>query len=67
MKLNRIKAVLAEKNISQLQLAKDLGKSFSTINAYCCNRKQPSLELIAKIAKILDVDYTELLVIERKS
>ena len=38
MKLNRIKLVLVEKGISQTQLAKDLGKSFSSVNAYCSNR-----------------------------
>ena len=41
MKLNRIKAVLAEKGISQTWLAKQLGKSFSMVNAYACNRIQP--------------------------
>ena len=50
MKLNRIKLVLVEKEVSQTQLAKDLGKSFSTINSYCSNRKQPSLDLLDKIA-----------------
>ena len=43
MKLNRIKAVLAEKGISQTWLAKQLGKSFSMVNAYACNRIQPNL------------------------
>ena len=33
MKLNRIKLVLVEKEVSQTELAKKLGKSFSTINA----------------------------------
>ena len=46
MKLNRIKLVLVEQDVSQTELAKKLGKSFSTINAYCSNRKQPSLELL---------------------
>lgn len=38
MKLNRIKAVLEEKGISQTWLSKKMGKSFSTVNAYVCNR-----------------------------
>ncbi|MCI6894357.1 MAG: helix-turn-helix transcriptional regulator, partial [Bacteroidales bacterium] len=42
MKLNRIKTVLVEKDLSQKWLAEQLGKSFSTINAYCCNRQQPN-------------------------
>lgn len=38
MKLNRIKTVLVEKDVPQTDLAKEIGKSFSTVNAYCCNR-----------------------------
>ena len=38
VKLNRIKAVLLEKGISQTWLAKQLDKSFSMVNAYACNR-----------------------------
>lgn len=62
MKLNRIKAVLVEKDISQTDLAKELGKSFSTINAYCCNRQQPSLELLHRISEILSVSIRDLLI-----
>ena len=62
MKLNRIKLVLVEKEISQMQLAKELGKSFSTINAYCSNRKQPSLDLLNKIAEYLSVNIKDLIV-----
>lgn len=61
MKLNRIKAVLAEKDISQKELAKRLGKSFNTINAYCCNRQQPSLELLNEIANVLSISVKDLL------
>lgn len=62
MKLNRIKLVLVEKEISQTQLAKELGKSFSTINAYCSNRKQPSLDLLNKITEYLSVNIKDLIV-----
>ena len=62
MKLNRIKLVLVEKEISQTQLAKELGKSFSTINAYCSNRKQPSLDWLNKIAEYLSVSIKDLIV-----
>ena len=55
MKLNRIKTVLVEKDVSQTDLAKVIGKSFSTVNAYCCNRQQPSLELLYHIANFLSV------------
>ena len=62
MKLNRIKTVLVEKDVSQTDLAKEIGKSFSTVNAYCCNRQQPSLVLLYHIAKFLSVNIKDLLV-----
>ena len=59
--MNRIKEVLEEKGIKQVWLADKLGKSFNTINGYVQNRKQPSLEVLYKIASILNVDPKELL------
>ena len=61
MKLNRIKEVLEEKGISQTWLAKRLDKSFNTVNAYVCNRSQPTLETLLSIARILDVDIRKLI------
>ena len=49
-------------NKSQQWLAEQIGKSFSTVNAYCCNRKQPSLEILDKVAECLKVDIKELIV-----
>ena len=62
MKLNRIKTVLVEKDLSQKWLAEQLGKSFSTTNAYCCNRQQPNLDTLNKIAKLLSVELKDLIV-----
>ena len=62
MKLNRIKTVLVEKDLSQKWLAEHLGKSFSTTNAYCCNRQQPNLDTLYKIAKLLSVELKDLIV-----
>lgn len=61
MKLNRIKAVLSDKGISQTWLAKQLDKSFSMVNAYACNRIQPNLETLQQIAEILQVDLKDLI------
>ena len=61
MKLNRIKAVLSEKGISQTWLAKKLDKSFSMVNAYACNRIQPNLETLQQIAEILQGDLKDLI------
>lgn len=62
MELNRIKVVLDEKGIKQTWLAEKLNKSFSSINAYACNRKQPSLEVLHQIAEILQVSVKDLIV-----
>lgn len=62
MKLNRIKTVLVEKDLSQKWLAEQLGKSFSTTNACCCNRQQPNLDTLYKIAKLLSVELKDLIV-----
>ena len=61
MKLNRIRAVLEDKGISQTWLAKKLGRSFSTVNAYVCNRSQPNLTTLLDIAQLLSVDMKELI------
>ena len=61
MKLNKIKAVLSDKGISQRWLAKKLDKSFSMVNAYACNRIQPNLETLQQIAEILQVDLKDLI------
>ena len=67
MKLNRIRAVLEDKGISQTWLAKKLGRSFSTVNAYVCNRSQPNLTTLLEIAQLLSVDMKELHYCPRKS
>ena len=61
MKLNRIRAVLEDKGISQTWLAKKLGRSFSTVNTYVCNRSQPNLTTLREIAQLLSVDMKDLL------
>ncbi len=60
--MNRIKEVLEEKGIKQTWLAEKLGKSFSIVNAYACNRRQPSLAVLFEIAKILQVDVKDLII-----
>ncbi|WP_418855715.1 helix-turn-helix domain-containing protein [Prevotella sp.] len=59
--INRIRAVLEDKGISQTWLAKKLGRSFSTVNAYVCNRSQPNLTTLLEIAQFLSVDMKELI------
>jgi len=59
--MNRIKEALQEKGLTQVWLAAQLDKSFKMVNAYACNRKQPSLETLFKIADLLGVGVKELI------
>lgn len=59
--MNRIKQILDERGIKQVWLAEKLNKSFNMVNGYCQNRRQPSLEVLNEIARILDVDVKDLI------
>lgn len=59
--MNRIKEVLKEKGLTQVWLAEQLGKSFNITNSYVCNRRQPNLDLLFKIADLLNVDPKDLI------
>lgn len=65
-KINRIKAVLAEKGIQQKELAEAIGKNVNTIAAICNNKNQPHLSDLKKIAEYLDVDIRDLLISTKK-
>lgn len=58
---NRIKAVLQAKKMSQADLADLLDVRYLTINNYCNNRRQPSIEKLFEIAKVLKVSPRELI------
>ncbi|MDB5272237.1 MAG: family transcriptional regulator [Chitinophagaceae bacterium] len=62
IKINRIKSVLAEKDLSQKDLAKKVKRAPNTITRICNNEGQPTLKLLREIAIALDVDIRELLV-----
>ena len=53
--MNRIKEVLEEKHLTQAWLSDKLGKSYNMVNSYVQNRRQPSLEILFRIAKLLKV------------
>lgn len=61
LNLNRIKVVLAEKNISQIDLSEKVKRDRNTISRICNNRNQPSLVLLHEMAIALDVDVRELI------
>ena len=59
--LNRLRVVLAERNKTNRWLAEQLGKSEITISRWVQNRKQPSLEQLVEVAKVLSVSPKELI------
>ena len=60
--LNRLKVVLVEQKKTGKWLAEQLGKDPSTVSKWCSNMIQPSLEMLIKIAEVLNVDARELIV-----
>lgn len=63
--MNRIKAVLAEKQRTNRWLAEQMGKSENTISRWCSNKSQPSIAQLQEIANLLDVDVRILLKSQR--
>ena len=61
MNVNRIKVVLAEKNLTNKFLAESLSVDPSQVSRWVTNRQQPNLETLLKIANALEVDIRELL------
>lgn len=59
--INRIKVVLAEKRLTNKWLAEQLGKDPATVSKWCTNTAQPTLEMLLKIANVLQVDVRDLL------
>lgn len=60
-KLNRLRVVLAEKELSNKWLAEKLGKSEFTISRWTTNKMQPSLPQLFEIAKLLNIDVKMLI------
>lgn len=58
--MNHIQRSADGKGFKQVWHAEQLGKSFSVVNSYVCNRCQPSLEVLL-IAKIFQVNPKDLI------
>ena len=58
--LNRIKVVLTEQNKTSKWLAEMLEKDPATVSRWCNNRNQPSLDMLDRIAKLLEISMKDL-------
>ena len=59
--INRLKVVLAEKNITNKWLAQEMKTSPATISKLETNSSQLSLVQLLRMADILKINYTELI------
>lgn len=57
---NRLRVVMAEKNITNRWLAAHLGVREMTVSRWSTNKMQPSVAQFINIAKILDVTLEDL-------
>ena len=62
--MNRIGLILNERGLKQKWLSEKLGKTTVMVNLYVKNKRQPNLETLLKISKIIQVDIKELLVLD---
>lgn len=60
-RINRIKVVLVEQNRTGKWLAEQLQKNEATISRWCSNTSQPSLEMLVKIATVLNIEPKDLI------
>ncbi|MBU1106979.1 MAG: XRE family transcriptional regulator [Candidatus Riflebacteria bacterium] len=56
----RLKALMAEKKISQDVIALHCGVSQAAVSKWCREESEPNIETIHKIAEILKIDFLEL-------
>ena len=63
-KLNRIKTALVDQGKTNKWLAEQLGKDPATVSKWCTNVSQPSLEMMMRIAKLLNVEMNDLVRLE---
>ena len=59
-KLNRLKVILAEKNLSNKWLSEQLGVGQATISKWVTNSSQPNLEMLLRLSVCLQVSLDDL-------
>lgn len=61
--INRIRIALVERKKTSKWLAEQLGKDPATVSKWRTNKTQPSLETLVVVAKILEMDPRELIIL----
>ena len=60
-KINRLKVVLVENGKTGKWLAGQVGKNEATVSRWGSNKMQPSLDMLMKIAELLNIDPRQLI------
>lgn len=60
--INRLKVVLAERQLTNKWLSEKMNLSTTTVSRWCTNKTQPSLETLVEVANILKVDVKDLII-----
>ena len=60
-KINRIKIALVENGKTGKWLAEQVGKNEATVSRWCSNKMQPSLDMLVRIAEVLNVETKDLI------
>ncbi len=60
--INRLKVVLAERQLTNKWLSEKMNLSTTAISRWCTNKTQPSLEALVEVANILKVDVKDLII-----
>lgn len=58
----RLNEILKRRNMTQVDLSKKIKKSKVTVNYWCSNKNQPSLNTLSEIARILNVKISDLII-----
>lgn len=58
----RLKEILEEKHRTQVWLSEAIGVSVVSVNNWCQNKNEPSLKTLYRIAEVLNVKISEILI-----
>ncbi len=61
LNINSVKIAMARKMMNAPMLAKTMGVTKTTINSLLNGTRNPSLKMIGKLAKALEVDVTDII------
>ncbi len=53
---NRLRIILAEKNVTNHWLATEMSVTDMTVSRWCTNRIQPSISQLVQMSKLLDTE-----------